>query len=199
MRSNNTNLLLFSLLLLVLTGCGQTARIAKPVDVTLPDAPRQLEKVSEADQYLYDRALTALQKGDSDEAEALFLQLIKQHRELTGPHLNLAIIHYQRGATKKAEEALKTVLHLDPRNATAYTLQGVILREQNRFRDAEVAYIKAIRSDPKHAPAHLNLAILYDLYFQYYEDAGKHYQHYLDLHGSDEQVEQWLAAMQRRK
>ncbi len=51
------------------------------------------------------------------------------------------------------------------------------------------------------ADAHLNLAILYDIYLQFFYDAHDHYQRYLELAPEDEtakKVKLWLQDLQQR-
>jgi tetratricopeptide (TPR) repeat protein len=65
--------------------------------------------------------------------------------------------------------------------AVAPTLAGIAHRRAGRFAEAREAYGAALALDPLYAPAHLNLAVLLDLYLGEAPEAMAHYRQYLAL------------------
>jgi len=67
-----------------------------------------------------------------------------------------------------AEQLLKTAASLNPKDAVTffnlgvlYTEPGFFIRDENKFIEAEKAYIKAIKIRPDYLEAHYNLALFY--------------------------------------
>ncbi|MEH6473227.1 MAG: tetratricopeptide repeat protein [Halopseudomonas sp.] len=200
--NNSTRLAFIALLIALLGGCNSTQmRRAEPLQVELPQAQPQQRQFSVEIQQRYQQAI-ALLRQDQVEPAALALEaLLTQEPDIPGAWYNLALIQYHQKQPEQALQSLQRCLDLSPRNPGAHTLNGLILRQQGQFSQARIAYAKALQSDPNFADAHLNLAILYDIYLQYFEDAQVHYQRYLELAGEgtqSEQVKFWLQDLQLR-
>ncbi len=65
--------------------------------------------------------------------------------------------------------------------ASVPTGEGIAHRRAGRFTEAREAYGAALALDPLYAPAHLNLAVLLDLYLGEAPEAMAHYRQYLAL------------------
>jgi len=155
--------------------------------------------VSPALQQAYDQALAHLRAGRDKEAEQALLALTLRAPELSGPHANLGVVYRRSGRTKEAIEALNRAIALNPRRAVYYNELGIINRQEGKFDDARRAYRKALDTDPDYALAHLNIAILYDLYLQEPKQALPHYQRYQQLRpAEDRTVANWIIELQRR-
>ena len=155
--------------------------------------------VSPALQQAYDQALAHLRAGRDKEAEQALLALTLRAPELSGPHANLGVVYHRSGRTKEAIEALNRAIALNPRRAVYYNELGIINRQEGKFDDARRAYRKALDTDPDYALAHLNIAILYDLYLQEPKQALPHYQRYQQLlPAEDKTVTKWIIELQRR-
>ena len=155
--------------------------------------------VSPALQQAYDQALAHLRAGRDKEAEQALLALTRRAPELSGPHANLGVVYYRSGRTKEAIEALNRAIALNSRRAVYYNELGVIHRQEGKFDDARRAYRQALDVDPDYALAHLNIAILYDLYLQEPKQALPHYQRYQQLlPAEDKTVTKWIIELQRR-
>ena len=61
----------------------------------------------------------------------------------------------------EAEQQLNQILRVTPNDANALKLLGIVRAKQNNLTTAEGLFVRAIRSDPKLADAHLNLAHVY--------------------------------------
>ena len=86
------------------------------------------------------------------------------------------------------------------RPLTPFNLQGIHYRRAGLFRQARDAYQAALRLRPDYAMAHINLAILCDIYLQDMDCARRHYREYLRLAGAgDNRVELWMADLEQRR
>ncbi len=197
---NRLNKALTALALLMLVGCASNnIRQAEPVQVELPTTASQgAQPVSAAVQAEFAAALQMLKDSQITQAKSAFEALTSRQPQLAGAHLNLAIINNQMRNYEAAEQSVLRAIEHSPRNAAAYNLHGTLLRHKGQFRDARLAYSKALLAEPDYAPAHLNLAILFDIYLQYWDDARDHYQRYLKLVGEDATVSLWLMDLEMR-
>jgi len=172
---------------LLLAGCGTLPGNRGGSDVS--DDPR------------FDRAALALQAGVADEAEQLLDGLATDYPELSGPILNLGILHAAAGRLEEAEESFRRVIELAPADAVAHAELGIVLRRQGRFVAADAAYREALALQPDYALAWRNRGVLLDLYLGRPAEALQCYERYLDLVGgleADEQVARWVAELQLR-
>lgn len=96
--------------------------------------------------------------------------------------------------------AIEAALKQQPQNPRLLTQLGVLKRQQGQFADARTAYEAAIAADANNAAAHMNLAILSDLYLGDRERALALYQRCLELSPGDAQVlGRWVAELKARK
>jgi len=149
----------------------------------------------------FDRAAHALQAGVADEAEQLLDGLATDYPQLSGPPLNLGILHAAAGRLEAAEAAFRQVLELAPADAVAHAELGIVLRRQGRFAEADASYREALTLQPDYALAWRNRGVLLDLYLGRPAEALQCYERYLDLVGgleADEQVARWVAELQLR-
>ena len=138
--------------------------------------------------------------GDFVEAELRMKEFLLQYPAYPGAHVNLAIIHGQNG-----NEKLQHRPPLTPHwrfgclnHAAALNQQGMLLRRNGKFIEAEAAYLKAVTASPDYALAHYNLGVLNELYLQRLDVALQHFEIYQGLVDSDKQVEKWIADLTRR-
>lgn len=198
--NNPTRLAVAVILLSLLSACSNTqVRRAESILVELPQV--QQREYSPEIRQRYQQAIALLRQDQTASAQQALQALLADDAEIPGAWYNLALIQHQQNDTQSALQSLERCLSLSPRNAYAHTLNGIILRQQGQFSQAQVAYAKALESDSDYADAHLNLAILYDIYLQYFTDAEIHYQRYLELAVDGETSEQaklWLQDLQLR-
>lgn len=180
-------------LVAALAGCRSNIRRAEPVEFTLPATEQRALDISSRDRARYEHAVELAKAHQLPEAQSNFQQLLEEAPELPGVHLNLALIHFQKQEFDLARPRVDEALRLSPRNAVAHNLDGSLRRREGRFKEAQTAYVKALAIDPDYAAVHFNLAVLYDIYLQYWIDAREHYLRYQELSGSrDEQLESWI-------
>lgn len=177
----------------LMSGCQMTALPGLGGSANAP------QEVPAAARTQFEAAVALQRAGQLPEAEQQLNQLLEKYPYLSGPALNLALICAQTQRPQLAEEYFQRALRINPGNAAAGVQYGVWLRTQGRFAEAEAAYLQTIERSPDYADAHLNLAILYDLYLGRLAPALEHYQLYLTLSGAEnDPVQGWVADLQRR-
>lgn len=183
-----------------LASCVLIASLAACASSPKPSAntPASAE-VPAAAQTLFDSAIAAQREQHWDQAESQFKQLAEKYPQLSGPHLNLALLYAQTQKSELAETEFKQALKVNPNNLAAYNQYGIWLRGQTRAAEAEAIYLQAIARAPDYADTHLNLGVLYDLYMGKLPQALEQYQRYLELTGDEKSpVRAWVADLQRR-
>lgn len=191
--------ILLILTTLLLTACASNdSRRAAPIQVDIPVGQAILVEITPEISVKYQRALTLLKQQQLTESLSQFEALAIATPGIAGVHLNIALIYFQQASFKLAREQVDRVIKAAPQNASAYNLSGSLYRQQGKFKLARLAYAKALKMAPDYAPAHLNMAILFDIYLQYWQDAEHHYQRYLELTSDDGKVKLWLQDLQLR-
>ncbi|HSH12789.1 MAG TPA: tetratricopeptide repeat protein, partial [Desulfurivibrionaceae bacterium] len=144
-------------------------------------------------------ALARMKDGELRMARKGFWAMTKAYPELSGPWVKLAELAEQREQPEKAREYYRKALEVNPANVNAYLKQAMFERRQGEFDNARDAYLAALETWNDFPEAHLNLAILYDLYMNRPEEAQPHYEAYDFLTGgSDPKVADWLIEIRRR-
>jgi len=147
----------------------------------------------------YQSGVTAFKAKKYRQAIKIFTAIIKQYPQSTLSHTNLGLIYLHQNKLKLADGHFSTSLELTPANPIADNHKGIIYRQQGEFDQALASYKLAIRIKPDYANAHLNLAILYDIYFQDVSLALQHYRHYqLLTKNTDKLVAKWIIDNERR-
>ena len=114
-------------------------------------------------------------------------------------YINLGIAYRKLGKFDDAESALQVAVKRDPRSAVAYDELGLVERHLGKFPQARKAYEKSIDRSSGYTKAHLNLAILCDLYIGDNKCALKQYERYQRLTGgTDKNVSNWIIVLRRR-
>lgn len=196
--------LISALVVMLLAGCSApmpAPPAASPPEPRSPPPPPPAAR-SEPGKIVkvqFEQAIAFMQAGKDKEASALFSNITELDPKLASPHTNLGILYYREDKTQEAETAFKKALELDDKDYVAANYLGMIYRAQGRFSDAEAAYKQALAAKPDYGYAHLNLAILYDLYLDNLPKALDHYQQYQQISGdSNQQLKGWLADLQQR-
>ena len=147
---------------------------------------------------MFEQAAAVMASGDFLDAELRFKEFLLRYPNYPGAHVNLAIIHSNNGNDAAAQAAVDAALGIDPDHAAALNQQGLLLRKNGKFFEAEAAYLKAVTASPDYALAHYNLGVLNELYLQRLDAALQHFERYQELVGEDKQVEKWIADLTRR-
>jgi tetratricopeptide (TPR) repeat protein len=105
---------------------------------------------------LFDQAVQSQQRGDLAEAERLYRQLIKLAPHEDAARILLAEIKQQH----EGEEALQILDTVRDKNATFWAKRGKVLGILGREDEAEVAYKRALKMDPRSPHAFFNRGFL---------------------------------------
>lgn len=189
------------LALLLMAGCSSSGPTQKPGDRGRDAAPMAsvgVTNLTPAGQTLFEQAAAAMAGGDLLDAELRFKEFLLQYPGVAAAWVNLAIIHVNNGYEDAAQDSIGQALAADPDFAPALNQLGMLLRRNGNFQEAEAAYLKAVTVSPEYALAHYNLGVLNELYLQRLDVALQHFEQYQALVGDDEQVEKWIADLERR-
>lgn len=204
---------LITFLALAITSCGSLPGAdpthgASAADSELEASPRVLQpnpylenvpRISADTEATFNRGLTAMEAENWSEAELIFQELTVTDPRLSGPWVNLGIVHYHMDAIETAEADWNTAISLNPFNFDAYNQLAVLKREQGDFSGAETIYLNSLAKWPDNPEAHCNLGILYDLYMGLWAQALAEYQECADLtEEPSRQLRGWIIDMERR-
>ena len=100
-------------------------------------------------------------KGDADAALNSYETAARLYPESIMPLINSSVLYSYVGNQAKAEENLKKVLAFDPENEAANMNLGLLLAEQGRMDEAEIALKDVLKaSSDKNAVAAKNLSVI---------------------------------------
>jgi tetratricopeptide (TPR) repeat protein len=138
-------------------------------------------------------------QGNLDGAWSSFEKLAKKYPHLSGPWVRLGDIAQRNGKYAEAAGHYEKAIRLNKKNVNAYIALALAQRRQGQFNSAQNTLLAALQVWKDFPEAHLNLAILYDLYANRPEAAQKHYEAYYFLAGEkDESAHKWLVEVKHR-
>lgn len=179
----------------LVSACASTP---EPLPQEAQTAAAEQREVPPRVRTLFEQATAAMAAGEDLDAELRFKELLLQHPDWPGAHVNLAILAAKKDDDLAAEAHIQGALRIDPGHAAALNQLGMLKRRQGLFEEAESAYLKAVTASPEYPLAHYNLGVLNELYLQRLDTALSHFERYLELGGQDEKVEKWVADLKRR-
>lgn len=146
-------------------------------------------------------ALALLHEHKYTDAQQGFTSLGADFPQYSGPLTDLGILYARNPAARdKAVAAFTQAVKARPDNAIALDWLGILQRQAGQYNVAEQSYLAALKIKPDYAMAHLNLAILYDLYLKRPADALTQYHAYQDAGGKgDLRVTAWIRALEHAK
>lgn len=167
--------------------------------VTQEETSSDNKNLSPARNKVFAEAISAMKSGDTEDAQTLLIKLINEQPNLSNAHVNLGIIFIKNKSFNEAENSLNRALKINPNNIYALNQLGFLQRLKGDFSKAKASYEKAIDINSDYANAHLNLGILYDLYFYDLEKAIEQYKIYKKLSNvEDKRMEKWIVDLERR-
>ena len=202
---NLASRLLIAATIVAVAGCASSGpkttadgRQSGPVAAAQGGTEQLLPEIPPQALTMFEQAISVMAAGDFVDAELRLKEFLLQYPGYPGAHVNLAIIHSQNGNDQAAQDSVDRALALNPAHPAALNQQGMLLRRNGKFLEAEAAYLKAVTSSPDYALAHYNLGVLNELYLQRLDVALQHFEEYQQIVGNDKQVEKWIADLTRR-
>jgi len=154
------------------------------------DAPLVVEFIS---------ARRAYQSGSYKKAKEVLERLTKQDNTLSGPWVMLGDIAQKDNKLTEASVNYSKALEINQNNVNAYIRLAKVQRQQGDFIAAQNTYKSALAIWKDFPEAHLNLAILYDIYLNKQLMSQRHLEAYLFLvDGRDKKQIVWLKELQQR-
>ena len=160
-----------------------------------PSAQTEIPRRALAD---FDRAVGLMRSGNAGEAELEFKTLVAGYPQLTGAHINLALLQRKANHLDEAEATLKSAVEKNPNSASAWNELGLTQRMRGEFHDAAASYEQSLAADPNFAPAHRNYAVLLDLYLGDPEHALTELERYKELTHEEKPITGWIAELRQR-
>ena len=156
-------------------------------------------RISKKTANAYNLALQKMREKNYDTAILEMQSVAEMDQRISGPWVNIGVAHKQLGNVEKAKAAFEKALRINPKNPYALNQLAIIKREEGAFEVAEKLYLQALTTYPDYKNAHLNLAILCDVYLRKIDCALGHYQEYLALSGGqDKQVIAWMSQLKKQ-
>ena len=147
----------------------------------------------------YIEASRATKHKQYDQAEVLLKELTVEDKNLSGPWVLLGDIATEQNDYAKAILNYQKALELNDKNINAYLRLAKAQRMKGEFLKAQNTYAKLLGLWRDCPEAHLNLAVLYDVFLNHPLRAQKHMEAYQYLTGGeDKNVAQWLIEIQQR-
>ena len=106
---------------------------------------------------LIQQALSYDQKGQLDDAQKIYEQILKLNPKHFDALQLIAIVFLEKRKFKEALVFFESVLVINPNFAETYNNRGIALKELKRLDEALISYDKAIQLKPDYAEAYNNL------------------------------------------
>lgn len=155
--------------------------------------------ISKSSVAMFITARRAYKAGEYDKAIASLSDITARDASLAGPWVMLANIYKKQGKYADAESRYKRALVINPLNVNAYIGLAYVQRVQGKYKLAQNTYFDALQVWKDFPEAHLNLAILYDIYLNQPVMAQKHMETYQFLTDyKNTTVAEWHDELQKR-
>jgi tetratricopeptide (TPR) repeat protein len=123
-----------------------------------PGEPEPTER--QVAEELLQEGLEAHADGDLEEAEDLYLEVIRLDPQNKFAYYNLGVIEHGRGALVEAAARYRTAISIDPNFVSALFNLAIARTELGDSHEAIQLYERIIELEPDNAPAHLNLGFV---------------------------------------
>lgn len=105
----------------------------------------------------FEEAVTLFQQGKDKEAEAKFLEILREDPTLVRPHHYLGLIYTRSNRFEEAKSAFQAVIQKAPTFPEGYLDLGLVFRSQGEIKRAEELFRKTLTLAPAHFSAWLYL------------------------------------------
>lgn len=181
----------------------QQAYDEKGLKVTYQAEPNpyleQTGQVTKGSVLLFIEAKKLIAAQDYKAAEQKLRVIAEKDKSLAGPWVLLGDLAAQQGNFAAALDNYQQAISINKQNVNAYLGLGEAQRRLGKYTFAQNTYEHALDVWKDFPEAHLNLAILYDLYLNLPEKAQAHYEAYLFLtHYKQSQATAWFEEVKQR-
>ena len=128
----------------------------------------------------YEEGLIYFIKKDYSKARQLLERAVKNGFDSAPLQIHLGKAYYQLGLSRRAEQCFRQVLRIYPREGSIHFLLGIVLKNMERFEEAESEFLKAILYGSNQREEHLGLAEIYTRKGEL-EKAIEEYRHILKI------------------
>lgn len=159
----------------------------------------QTGTISKGSVLLFIEAKKALKKEDVETARQKLEVITKQDPALAGPYVMLGDISVEEKDYETAEKNYLKAVSINAKNVNAYLGLGEVQRRLGKYKLAQNTYEQALAVWKDFPEAHLNLAVLYDVYLNLPAKAQAHYEAYLFLTGKKSgKADEWYQEVKSR-
>jgi tetratricopeptide (TPR) repeat protein len=160
------------------------------------------QTLNDNDAVRYQQAIALEKQGDKDKAKTILLSLSQSYPDLSGLWLHLAQLSGPDEGSQQ-QRYLQNAIEANPDNYFAHNRLAWYWRQSGEFSQALKHYDLALAAYPAFAEAHLNKAILNDLYLGNKQEAMQGYVLFQALvaqsgQPADKQVAGWIIDLQRQ-
>lgn len=191
---------LWALLLVLsfLSACANKA--SKPEVVIEQNIGTTKPTLTSLHQIEYEKGLDLMKAKSFDQAHIIFTKITTSYPNLAGAYVNLALIYNAKSNENQAELHIKKALQINPNNVDALIQIAALRQKSGGFKEVENYLLIAEAIDSSNEIVQYNLAVLYEIYLQQYDDAINHYENYLALTSNDdkETVKRWIKLLERK-
>lgn len=142
-------------------------------------------------QTLYRNALQHHQEDQLVEAEALYLQILRQSPKHADALHYLGVVYYQQQAYERAIETIERAIEIQPNQADFLSNQALALKAVGRLSEAMDVLQQALKLAPNDLDIYYNLGNTCAELKQY-EEAARCYRHILKVYPEDKDLTQAL-------
>lgn len=143
----------------------------------------------------YNLGLLALEQNDLATAINELTTFTVLERGAPDGWFHLGTAQWRAGQIDAAEQSFQNVLRIEPGRVDAQNNLGVIQAHRRRVRESIAAFTSALQSDPDHAAAALNLAVMIHPFDK--PLALQRYRNYLARHSTSAQADQVRAIVRQ--
>ena len=198
---NRVVLVVISLLTMALSGCASSLSMESASGSAQNPERRavQTDPLTPEQQGRMDSARSAMAAGQWAQAGAVLEKLKADRPNVSEIHASLGWVARNKGDNSLAVTHYEKAFELNPNDAASANNLALLLKENNRFREAVTVLEEGLRYSPDTADLHYNLAVIAELYLLDYAKALNHYRRYRDLASQEGQlVAGWIADLERR-
>jgi tetratricopeptide (TPR) repeat protein len=125
-------------------------RLTPSIDLNQPGKKNAPEEA----QVLSKQALAAMNKGDLETAQKLFLRVLDQVPDNVPTMVNLGLLEYRQKKFEDAERRLQLAVRLAPESGVGWLIMGVVQYDSGKYDHALASLAQAAVLEPKNALVH---------------------------------------------